>query len=130
MKVAIPVWAGRVSTVFDFAQSLLVLDLHHGKEINRIEVPLDENPPILRARRLSSLGVEVLICGAISQPLAGLVTRSGIEIIPFVTGKIDDVLNAFMSARVADTRLLLPGCPDGDAEPRRRWRRHRGRGVT
>ena len=96
MKVAIPAWAGRVSTVFDFAQRLLVLDLDHAEEVSRIEVPLDEGPSILRAKILSSLGVEVLICGAISRPLAGLVRRSGIQIIPFVTGKIDDVVDAFV----------------------------------
>jgi predicted Fe-Mo cluster-binding NifX family protein len=127
MKVAIPAWADRVSTVFDFARLLLVLDLHRGKEISRIEIPLNENPSILRAGMLSALGVQVLICGAISQPLAALVRRSGIEIIPFVTGKIDDVLDAFVTAQLADARLLLLGCPDGDTELRKRWRRFRGR---
>lgn len=127
MKVAIPAWADRVSTVFDFARLLLVLDLHRGQEISRIEIPLNENPSILRARKLSALGVQVLICGAISQPLAALVRRSGIEVIPFVTGKIDDVLDAFVTAQLADARLLLPGCPDGDTELRKRWRRFRGR---
>jgi len=126
MKVAIPAWAGRVSTVFDFARHLLVLELHHGKETSRMEILLDENSPILRAGTLSSLDVEVLICGAISNALADLVTRSGIEIIPFVTGKIDDVLDAFLTAQLADARLLLPGCPNGDTEPRERWRRFRG----
>lgn len=126
MKVAIPAWAGRVSTVFDFARFLLLVELHHGKEISRIEVPLDENPSILRAGILSSVGVEVLICGVISQPLAGIVTRSGIEIIPFVTGRIDDVLDAFLTAQLADARLLLPGCPVGEREMRKRWRRFRG----
>ncbi len=131
MKVAIPAWAGQVSTVFDFANSLLLVEVRSGKEVSRSEIVLDEYPSMLRAGILSRFGVEVLICGAISRPLAGILTRSGIEIIPFVTGRIDDVLDAFLTARLADARLLLPGCPAGAIRLRKRRRRFRGgqRGV-
>lgn len=126
MKVAIPAWAGQVSTVFDFAHSLLLVEVHGGREVSRSEIVLDENPSMLRAGILSRFGVEVLICGAISRPLADIVTRSGIEIIPFVSGRIDDVLDAFLTARLDDARLLLPGCPAGATKLRRRQRRFRG----
>ncbi|MBN1843172.1 MAG: NifB/NifX family molybdenum-iron cluster-binding protein [Deltaproteobacteria bacterium] len=125
MKVAIPAWAGKVSTVFDFAHSLLLVEVRSGKEVSRSEIVLDQYPSMLRAVILSRFDVEVLICGAISRPLAGIVTRSGIEIIPFVTGRIDDVLDAFLNARLADSRLLLPGCPAGATKLRRRQRRFR-----
>jgi len=126
MKVAIPAWAGQVSTVFDFAHSLLLVEVRSGREVSRSEIVLDEYPSMLRAVILSRFDVEVLICGAISRTLAGIVTRSGIEIIPFVTGRIDDVLDAFLTARLADARLLLPGCPAGATELRKRRRRFRG----
>ena len=111
MKVAIPAWTGQVSTVFDFARSLVLVELHSGKEVSRSEIPLDEYPSISRAGALSRLGVKVLICGAISRSLATVVTGYGIEIIPFVSGMVDEVLDAYLTGELADARFLLPGRP-------------------
>ncbi|MCK4388797.1 MAG: NifB/NifX family molybdenum-iron cluster-binding protein [Desulfobacterales bacterium] len=111
MKVAIPAWAGQVSTVFDFARSLVLVEVHGGKEANRSQIPLDEGPSILRAGVLSRLGVKVLICGAISRSLATVVAGYGIEIIPFVSGMVDEVLDAYLTGRLAEARFLLPGYP-------------------
>jgi predicted Fe-Mo cluster-binding NifX family protein len=113
MKVAIPAWAGQVSTVFDFARSLVLVELHGGKEVRRSEIPLDEGPSISRAGILSRFGVKVLICGAISRSLATVVAGNGIEIIPFVSGMVDEVLDAYLTGRLAEARFLLPGYPTG-----------------
>jgi predicted Fe-Mo cluster-binding NifX family protein len=120
MKVAIPAWAGQVSTVFDFARSLLLVELHRGKEVSRSEIPLDESPSISRAGALSHLGVKVLICGAISRSLATVVTGYGIEIISFVSGMVDEVLDAYLTGRLADARFLLPGYPASPTTFRKR----------
>jgi len=120
MIVAIPVWSDQVSTVFDFARHILLVELNAGNEIGRSEHPLQEGPPIFRAKKLSRFGVEVLICGAISRPLARIVASHGIEIIPFVSGTVNDVLNAYLSGRLADSHFCLPGCqPDA----RKNWRK-------
>ena len=111
MKVAIPAWAGLVSTVFDFAHFLVLVELDSGEEVSRSEFPLDENPSVLRAGILSRLGVDVLICGAISRPLATAVEGYGIEIISFVSGIVDEVLDAYLTGQLAEARFLLPGGP-------------------
>ncbi len=120
MKVAIPVWSDQVSTVFDFARHLLLVELDDGNEIGRSKHPFQEGSPIFRAKKLSRFGVEVLICGAISRPLARIVASHGIEIIPFVSGTVNDVLNAYLTGRLADSRFCLPGCRPGT---RRDWRK-------
>lgn len=120
MIVAIPVWSDQISTVFDFAHHILLVELDAGNEIGRNEHPLQEGPPIFRANKLSRFGVDVLICGAISRPLARIVASHGIEIIPFVSGTVNDVLNAYLTGRLADSRFCLPGCrPDA----RKDWKR-------
>ncbi len=126
MKVAIPAWAGQVSTVFDFAHSLLLVEIHSGKEVSRSEIPLDENPSILRAGILSRFGVKVLICGTISRSLATVVAGYGIEIIPFVSGIVDEVIDAYMTGRLAEARFFLPGCPASATELRKRRGGFRG----
>lgn len=122
-KVGIPVWGDGVSTVFDFASRLVVAKVEGTREVHRAEVPLLPGKPTSRARRLVEQGVSVLICGAISRPLAALVSSAGIQIIPFVSGPVDRVLAAYLAGELARGGFLLPGYSPG---ARRRWRHGRG----
>jgi predicted Fe-Mo cluster-binding NifX family protein len=62
-----------------------------------------------RAERLRELGVNVLVCGAISNPLAKMVSGLGITLIPWKCGLIDEVLVAYFSGTLGDPRFSLPG---------------------
>lgn len=129
-KIAIPVWQGQVSTVFDFARDLLLIEIDGQREIDRSQTDLPEEPIQQRAARLKNLGADVLICGAISRPLAFMITGSGIEVLPYVTGCIDEVLNAYLAGQLAKQQFLMPGCKAG-ARKGFRGRGHghgRGRG--
>lgn len=108
-RLAIAAWAGQVSTVFDFAHRLILVDLGPSGETGRSEIALRAVTPALRASRLAQLGANVLICGAISRPLAQLVAAQGIEIVPFVRGAVDDVVEAHLAGRLREPRFLLPG---------------------
>ena len=122
MKLAIPVCDGRIATVLDFAQKLLLVEFDHGREISRTEVTLHES------KQLIHLDVHVLICGAISRSLSALLTREGIEVIPLVSGPVEDVLTSFLKGRLGDADFLLPGCA---SDAREEWRaRHPTRRHT
>ena len=116
--VAIPVWNDQVSTTFDFAERLVVLETEVGREISRREIQLDGDSVERKARKIRDMAVQVVLCGAISQAFARAVARTGIEIIPYVTGPIDDVLAAYLCGRLAEPRFLQPGCRPG---ARRKW---------
>ena len=109
-RVAIPIWSDRLCTVFDFANHLLIVDLEGGKVLKRNEYALGNMPPLILANRLLNLNVRVLICGAVSRPLASLVSNYGIKIIPFICGDIEEVLHAYITGSLADQRFYLPGC--------------------
>jgi predicted Fe-Mo cluster-binding NifX family protein len=111
MRLAIPVRNDRISPVFDTATRLLVLDIAQGVEQGRYPVDVAQASfPTQRARRLAELEVNVLICGAISRPLAELVSTAGIILIPWVSGPLDEVLQAYLTARLSDPRWHMPGC--------------------
>ena len=123
MKVAIPTWTGRVSPVFDVAKRLLVVDLEGDGRANREEVSIEETQLLPRAQRVTQLGVNVLICGAISMPLEAMLVSAGVQVIPHTCGTVEEVLQAFASGRLTDETFLMPGC----CGRRRRFRgRHRG----
>jgi len=109
MKIAIPVWNGFVSNVFDFAHRLLLVDIENAKMVNRSEVDLKTESLPQRAGRLKDLGVNVLVCGAISKALANMVMASGIQVLPYVTGKVDNVLQAYLTGQLVQPQFTMPG---------------------
>ncbi len=123
VRIAIPMWSGSVSTVFDFARRLLLVDIDGGRDAGRREVELPEEAPATRVARLSREGVSVLVCGAISRPMAQMLAGAGIEVVPFVSGPVEEVLRAYLGNRLQEPSFLLPGCAPG---MRRRWGRGRG----
>ena len=108
MKVAIPVWEGRVSNVFDFACKAVLIKFSNDEELGRTDVALPGQGPT-RIVMLGQLGVDTLICGAISRPLASWASVCGIRLFPYVTGVVDEVIEAFKTGQLSSERFVLPG---------------------
>jgi len=109
VRVAMPVWAGRISPVFDVARHVLVVDFEGTGQVGRQERLLEETDLAGRVRRLTEWKPDVLICGAISQPLEAMVTAAGIQLIPQTCGEAEDVLAAFASGQMGPEAFLMPG---------------------
>jgi len=127
MKLAVPVWEGRVSHVFDFARKAIVVDLDGRIDSGRREVALLEQGPA-KIVRLRQLGVDTLICGAVSRPLASLTSACGIRLLPYVTGTVEDVIEAFKNGQLGSPQFVQPGCWQGARMGFRRRCGWRGRG--
>jgi len=113
MKIAIPIYNDSVSNVFDFAHKLLLVEIENGKEATRSEVALESQLLPQRVGQLKSLEVDILVCGAISRVLANMVTASGIQLLPYVTGLVDDVLQAYLAGQLVQPQFSMPGCWPG-----------------
>jgi len=122
VTIAIPVWEGQVSTTFDFAKKILVVETESGCEIECREVTLEGEAVVTKVGALGENGVQVFLCGSISRPLANAVTQAGIQAIPFVTGDVDDVLAAYICGQLDKPRFLQAGSHAG---ARRHWRQGR-----
>jgi predicted Fe-Mo cluster-binding NifX family protein len=109
MKVAIAVWEDCVSSVLDFSRRLVVMELENGRETSRTEIDLAEQTAFAKLAKLRDLGISVLICGAVSQPLASAAVSCGIRLLPYVTGRVDDVLKAYGTGQLSQPQFALPG---------------------
>jgi predicted Fe-Mo cluster-binding NifX family protein len=109
MKIAMPVWEGRVSPLFDVARQLLIVEIEEGREMSRWEVSLEEEWPPNRVSRLVDLTVEVLICGGISRLLADSLRAAGITVISQIKGKAEQILAAFLNGEFPSPRFSMPG---------------------
>jgi predicted Fe-Mo cluster-binding NifX family protein len=110
MKLAIPIWEGKVSPVFDTASRLLVLQLEEKEETSRFETPLEPEDLPKKCYRIKGLGVDILICGAISRPFYTMLVSSGTNVIPWISGPAEDVLEAYLKGKLFSAKFLMPGC--------------------
>lgn len=122
MRLAITTWNGRISPVFDVAKRLLLVDMDRGAELSRHEVPLEDAEVATRASHVLSLGVDMLICGAISRPLEQILASAGVNVVARTCGLVEEVLRAFTSGQLTEQAFLMPGCCR-----RRRFRGRRAR---
>jgi predicted Fe-Mo cluster-binding NifX family protein len=119
-KVALTVWEGRISPVFDVAREAQILEIEDGEVLTRSTELLDALPLRRKVDRLVQRGVETLICGAITGLAQAELTARGIEVIGFVAGESDRVAQAYLDGRLDARDYAMPGCA-------RRRRRRRGR---
>jgi predicted Fe-Mo cluster-binding NifX family protein len=111
MKVALTVWEGRVSPLFDAARELLVADIDdRGVIKNRRHEPMTPQWPSRVVERLIEQDVTVLICGAISEAPAGMIEAAGIRLIAFVAGAVEDVLGMLAKGCPIVPAFSMPGC--------------------
>jgi predicted Fe-Mo cluster-binding NifX family protein len=130
MKVAVPISRGRISPVFDVAERLLVVRIEDGREVDRHEERITETAASRRAVCLAELGVDVLVCGAVSRPLEAMIAASGIQMIPWRCGPVEQVLDALMSRQLTEEAYAMPGCCGRRRQARGPGRGRRGRGRS
>lgn len=110
MRVAVSVFNDRISPVFDVSRQIRILEVEKGRIVNEeINIYSDENPH-RKVARLRDLNVKTLICGAVSRPLEQMLKDSGIHIIGFIAGSVDDVIKAFLTEEMPKAALMMPGC--------------------
>jgi predicted Fe-Mo cluster-binding NifX family protein len=120
MRVAIPLWQGRVSPVFDEASRILLVDISHNQEQRRQEESLPGQNLFERARLLPKLGVDLLVCGMISQTQQAAINAAGIRIIPCICGSMEEVIAALLEDRIECSELRMPGCDSYKVKIRKR----------
>jgi predicted Fe-Mo cluster-binding NifX family protein len=110
VKVALTIWNGRISPVFDVCQEALVVEIESGAAVSSSMHGLEGGTDLDRVGRLAGMGVETLICGAISRPLHRELLARHVDVIGFVAGEVDAVLAAFLAGRLAGRDFAMPGC--------------------
>lgn len=110
MKVAITIWDEKVSPVFDAAHSILIADINNNILKN---IAYKSFNPQFEARlieKLNHLHIDVFICGAISQAHSTLIEANGIQLIPFISGSVNEILESFARGNSLVPAFLMPGC--------------------
>ncbi len=110
MKVAITAWEDKISPVFDSARMLLIADIKNTEILSRCYESFNPEKTSSLVDALGYMGIDVLICGAISEMPAKIIEASGINLIPFIGGKLEEVLVSYATGRRIVPTFLMPGC--------------------
>ncbi len=110
MVAAFSVWQNRIAPVFDVAKHLRIVKAEDGKIIKENKVELPTDTLMHRVDELLEWNIDLLVCGAISRPLYALIAAYGIDVVPFVAGEVDRIVEAWLSGEFDHKSYLMPGC--------------------
>lgn len=120
MKVAITVWDERISPVFDVCREALIMEIEKGRILSTVTEKFENPSPLIKIERLVQLGIETLICGAISQSLSHDLADRKVKVIGFIAGPVEEVVQAFLSNSLPTAALCMPGYCSGQKRLRSR----------
>jgi predicted Fe-Mo cluster-binding NifX family protein len=116
-RAAFSCWDGRIAPLFDTARELHLVETEGERIVSRADESLPAGSAERRAARLATLGVETLVCGAISRATREAVVSIGVRVVPFVSGDRDEVVRAWLEGGLERPVFTMPGCGGS------RWRR-------
>ncbi len=110
MKIALSVWKDCISTVFDAADQLVVVEKDGDGVRKRTTFRLNSADGASRAMQLKEMKIDVLICGAISRPQEAAIAATGITVHPFMRGSVQEIIDGYESGQLHTEAFVLPGC--------------------
>jgi predicted Fe-Mo cluster-binding NifX family protein len=96
-KIAVAVYQDRISSRLDCSENILLLTFVQGKIVGRQQMRLLYSDPMDRIRLLVREEVQLVICGGITRTYASMLHDANIEVIPWVQGRVDEVLREFVA---------------------------------
>ena len=118
MKIAITIWETRISPVFDSARNLLLVEADGAEIVDRKIMSFEARQFNRFLVLMMELEVKVLVCGALCEGPSKILEAHGIEVLSFLTGEAEQVLERYLQGR--DLAVFsLPGCRWGVCRRRR-----------
>jgi len=109
-RAAFSFWERRIAPVFDTAPDIRIIEVEARSIVAARDEKLTEDQFGPRGLMVTELGIDVLVCGAVSRPLHELLSAYGIQVIPFVAGELDEVIGAWLGGQSLHTVFAMPGC--------------------
>lgn len=103
MRIAVPRMGEMVAPCFEYCATMALFTIHEGRVVEQVDFPLRSREPFDRVRLLRDQRVDVLICGGMQDIYEDLIRASGLEVISWVSGEVEDLLDMYLRGS------LVPG---------------------
>jgi predicted Fe-Mo cluster-binding NifX family protein len=92
-----------VAPCFEYSAAIAVFTIEDGTVTDRIDFPLRSREPFDRVRLIRDQHVDTIVCGGVQEIYENSLRAGGIEVISWVSGTVDDLLELFLRGQ------LIPG---------------------
>lgn len=99
MLVCLACYEQRISSLLENASHLMVFALDQGRAEPRADIPAPTGGPQALVALLRSLGVRVLVCGALDGNWERALHGTGIRLRTWVGGTVEEILDGLREGR-------------------------------
>ncbi len=111
LRVAIPRMGETVAPCFEHCATMAIFTLADHEVVDQMDFPLVSRDPFDRVRLLRDQSVHTVICGGMEDIYEDLVRASGFEVISWVSGSVEDLLDMYLRGRLVPDVELPPRDP-------------------
>jgi len=108
MCVALATFGDKIASLFESSNRFVVFQAPLYKVDNSKTIPIINNSANELLNLLKQHNVKILICGAISGCTRRLLNAQKIHVIPWITGDVKNVIDAFQSGRLFSSSFVMP----------------------
>jgi len=98
--VAIPRMGEVVAPCFEYCATMAIFTVNDGQVVDQIDFPITSREPMDRMRLLRDQQVDTIICGGVQDVFEDIVKATGIQVISWVSGTVDDLLRLFLRGQL------------------------------
>ena len=107
MDICIAGYQNRVATLLETATELRLYTVEELKVVSSGMTAMPAAGPHALPTYLKSLGVDIVICGGLARAAQDGFEAMGVQIIPWVKGPIETVLEAHLQGNI--DQMIMPG---------------------
>ncbi|MBI5489062.1 MAG: NifB/NifX family molybdenum-iron cluster-binding protein [Deltaproteobacteria bacterium] len=100
MKVAVPRFAEQVAPCFEYSATITIFSIRRHEVVEQQDFRLQSRDALDRVRLMRDQQVDTLICGGLHERVEQMLCASGIRVISWVAGEVDDLLNRYIDGRL------------------------------
>jgi predicted Fe-Mo cluster-binding NifX family protein len=112
MRICLACYQNRLAALFETASEFRIFEIADDEICSAGRLPLPSRDPMDRISTVTACGATLLLCGGMGRHLRQVVERSGIRVRAWLSGSVDDVLEALANGRLE--ALATPGAPADD----------------
>jgi predicted Fe-Mo cluster-binding NifX family protein len=92
VKVAIPRFGEQVAPCFEYSATITIFTVRRREVIDHQDFRLQSRDALDRVRLLRDQQVDTLICGGVHDRVEQILRASGVQVISWVAGAVDELL--------------------------------------
>jgi predicted Fe-Mo cluster-binding NifX family protein len=87
--IALPVFQNRVSPLMDVSSRYVIYETEDGQIKQRMDISLNTGSESSRVEKLREIGVNTIICGAVSGYVSHIINEKGMRLLPMIYGPVE-----------------------------------------